>query len=153
MRDAHAFHAVTLVATARTALQAAQKIGDRRAGRDASEQQPAADVRLDLEVLLREVRTHVARLRLRAAVGVEGAASAVQTFEDRLLIDDLARVLDVVHQKLLSLYPAVNADLVEAVRQQATDAHARALEDDPSRDLVAFAADAARLSDRLLETA
>lgn len=153
MSDAHAFHAVTLVATARTALQTAQKIGDRRAGRDASEQQPAADVRLDLGDLLRDLRTHVARLRLRAVVGVEDAASAVQTFEDRLLIDDLARVLDVVHQKLLSLYPAVDAGLVEAVRQQASAAHARALEDDPSHDLVTFAADAARLSDRLVEDA
>ena len=149
MSDAISFHAVSLVAAARTALQTAQKIGDRRAGRDASEQQPEADVRLDLEVLLREVRTLVARLRLRAAVGVDEAAGAVQSFEDRLLIDDLARVLDVVHQKLLSLYPAVDEGTIEDVRRLAAGSHARALGDDPARDLATYAAQAATLSDRL----
>ncbi|MGB3543522.1 hypothetical protein [Rubrivirga sp.] len=151
MSDAISFHAVSLVATARTALQAAQKIGDRRAGRDASEQQPADDVWFDLEVLLRELQTHVARLRLRAAVGVEDVASAVQSFEDRLLIDDFARVLDVMHQKLLSLYPAVDEDLVEDVRRFGVAAHARALEDDAADGSTEFAIEAARLSDRLAE--
>lgn len=149
MNDASAFHAVSLVATARTALQAARKISDRRAGRDASEQEPVEDVRSDLEGLLLGMRALVARLRLRAVVGLEVAANAVQTFEDRLLVDDLGRVLDVVHQKLLSLYPAVDEGLVEDVRRLAVVARERALEDDPARDLAALAARAARLCDDL----
>lgn len=155
MRDhthpASAFHAVALVAAARTALNASRAVSDRRAGRDASEQEPEGAVRTDLSVLRTELADHVVRLRLRAVVGVPepAAAALAQAFEDRVLLDDTAQTLTRVHQKLLSLYPAVDAPLVEAVRQLAQAAGTRAVADDYDRDLSSFAGQVAGLADRL----
>ena len=157
MRDhthpASAFHAVALVAAARAALHTAVSVADRRAGRDPSAQEAEGPVRLDLDALRADLGDHVARLRLRAAVGApEGRAAALaQAFEDRVLLDDTARTLARVHQKLLSLYPAVDAPLVEAVRQSAQAAGARALADDYDRDLAGFAARLAGLADHLAD--
>jgi len=150
MREALA--AVGLVATIRAALQATGAIGDRRAGRDASQQEPEADVRTDLAGLQTELRAHVVRLRLRVVAGApDGPAALAQAFEDRLLLDDLGRTLGVVHQKLLSLYPAVGEGLVEAVRQLAADARERATAEAYDRALAAFTACTSDLADALAE--
>ena len=124
MRDhthpAAALHALALVAAARAALAAARGIGDRRAGRDPSTQEPEAPVRADLAVLHRRLAGHVARLRLRVVLGdlpdETPAAALARAFEDRLLLDDLARDARRAHQKLLSLYPDVTEKLVEEAR-------------------------------------
>ncbi len=135
MRDhshaAVAFHAVALVAAARSALQTARQIGDRRAGRDASEQEPAGPVRQDLAELGAEVGGLLVRLRLRVVTGVpeSPAAALAQAFEDRTLLDDLGRTLGVVHRKLLSLYPAVDEGTVEEARRLADETRRRAVAD------------------------
>ncbi len=155
MRDhthpADAFHAVALVASARTALQMARSVADRRAGNDASAQEPERDVRADLARLGADLAEAVVRLRLRAIVGTPEprAAALAQAFEDRVLLDDTARTLALAHQKLLSLYPAVDAGLVEAVRQQAGAMARRAVADDYQASLSRAAAEAADLADRL----
>ena len=157
MRDhthpASAFHAVALVAAARTALNAARAVSDRRAGRDASAQEPEGPVRADLAQLRAELADQVVRLRLRAVVGVPepAAAALAQAFEDRVLLDDTAWTLARTHQKLLSLYPAVDVALVEAVRQSAQAAARRALADDYDRDLAGAAGRLAGLADRLAD--
>ncbi len=157
MRDhthpASAFHAVALVASARAALNTARAVADRRAGRDASAQEPEADVRSDLDALRADLADAVARLRLRVVVGTpeSRAAALAQAFEDRVLLDDAARTLARVHQKLLSLYPAVSAPLVEAVRQSAASAAARAVADDYEHDLAGFTGRLAGLADHLAE--
>ena len=157
MRDhthpASAFHAVALVASARAALNVARSVSDRRAGRDASAQEPEADVRADLGDLHAGLADAVARLRLRVIVGTPEprAAALAQAFEDRVLLDDAAQTLARVHQKLLSLYPSVDAALVEAVRQRAGAAAGRAVADDYDTGLSAFAADLADLADQLAE--
>lgn len=157
MRDhthpASAFHAVALVAAARAALNAAVSVADRRAGRHASEQEPEGEVRTDLDALRADLAGHVSRLRLRAAVGAPDvrAAALAQAFEDRVLLDDTAQTLARAHQKLLSLFPAVDAPLVEAVRQSAQAAGRRAVADDYDRDLAAFAGRLASLADLLDE--
>jgi len=150
---ATAFHAVALVAAARAALGVSRSIGDRRAGRDASAQEPEADVRTDLAVLRAELAEQVVRLRLRVVAGLpEGEAAALaQTFEDRLLLDDVGRTLALAHQKLLSLYPAVSEALVEEVRQRAAEAGRRATSDAYDRDLGRFAGHVADLADALTE--
>ena len=159
MRDhthsATAFHAVALVAAARAALGASRAIGDRRAGRDASAQEPEADVRRDLAALRAELAAQTVRLRLRTAAGrPSGAAAALaQAFEDRVLLDDVGRTLARVHQKLLSLYPAVSEGLVEAVRQWAAEAARRATAGAYDADLAAFVAAVSDVSDDLEETA
>lgn len=155
MRDhthpASAFHAVALVASARAALNMARSVADRRAGRDASVQEPEPDVRADLNDLRALLADAVVRLRLRVIVGVPepDVAALAQAFEDRVLLDDTARTLSLVHQKLLSLYPAVDAGLVEAVRQRGVAAAARAVVDDYDADLGEFVVQMGDLSDRL----
>ncbi len=157
MRDhthpATAFHAVALVAAARAAFGTARAIVDRRAGRDPSAQEPETDVRTDLAALRAELAEQVVRLRLRVVAGLpEGDAAALaQTFEDRLLLDDIGRTLARVHQKLLSLYPAVPEGLVEQVRQRAASAARRATADAYDRDLGAFTITVADLADDLAE--
>lgn len=150
MSPAHAFHAVSLIATARTALQASRQIGDRRAGLDPSAQEPEGPVREDLADLGAALADLVVRLRLRVVVGSpHGVVGLAQAFEDRLLLDDLGRTLGVVQQKLLSLYPAVEEDLVEHVRQAAAEARARAVSDDPEVGLERFTAEVGDLADTL----
>lgn len=153
--DSAAFHAVALVAAARTALGAARRIADRRGGRDASEQEPEATVRADLEALRTDLAGDVVRLRLRAVVGVpEGEAAALaQAFEDRTLLDDLGRTLAVAHQKLLSLYPAVGEAPVEEARVLSLEASRRAVADAYEPGLEAFAERVADLADALADVA
>ena len=137
MRDhthpATAFHAMALVAAARTALATARAVADRRAGRDPSGQEDGGRVRDDLTALVATLSGLTARLRLRAAVGAPSAPAAAlaQAFEDRLLLAELGREVRRSHQKLLSLYPAVSEDTVEQARvlmgateRLATDAEA-----------------------------
>ncbi len=151
--DSAAFHAVALVAAARTALQAARRIGERRAGRDASEQEPEPTVRGDLGELHAEVGALLVRLRLRVVAGVpDGEAAALaQAFEDRLLLDDLGAALSVAHQKLLSLYPAVDEAAVEDARVLAGEARRRSVADDYERGLAAFTARVGDLRDAFSE--
>jgi hypothetical protein len=155
MRDhthsATAFHAMALVASARAALGTARQIASRRAGRDPSEQEPEAPVRADLAVLRDALAEQVVRLRLRAVVGPPEAPAAAlaQQFEDRLLLDDVARTTRRAHQKLLSLYPAVPDDLVEEARQLAVEAERGALADDVDARLDRLAGRAADWLDRL----
>lgn len=152
MNDASAFSAVALVATVRTALQAARSIGDRRAGHDPSAQEPEADVRADLVGLHRQLAAQVVRLRLRVVAGApQGPAALAQAFEDRTLLDDLGRTLGIVHQKLLSLYPSVDASLVEDVRRLSGVALDRATADAYDRGLDTFTARASDLADALAD--
>ena len=128
MRDhthpATAFHAMALVAAARAALGAARGITDRRAGRDASEQEDEALARADLRAVASSIAELNVRLRLRVVTGAPAseAAELAQAFEDRLLLDELAALLRRGHQKLLSLYPDVSEATVETTRQLAADA-------------------------------
>ncbi len=144
---------MALVAAARAALNTARAVADRRAGRDASAQEPEGTVRTDLDALLAELADQTVRLRLRAVVGVPEARAAAlaQAFEDRVLLDDTARTLGRVHQKLLSLYPAVDAPLVEAVRVLGGALGRRAVADDYDRQLGRVAERLGGLADRLGE--
>ena len=143
MRDATptatAFHAVALAAAARTALRVAQGVTERRAGRDPSGQEPAADVRADLAALTTEMSGLAVRAQLQSLVGRGGtdAAALAQAFEAQLTVDALAHGLRRAHQKLLSLYPAVPEALVEASRQLAGEA--AGLEDVSGPSLAALA--------------
>lgn len=127
-----ALHVIALLAAARTALGAARQIATRRSGRDPSAQEPEGLVRADLRDLRAGAGEVVVRLRLRAIVGPPEPSDAAlaQSFEDRLLFDDLARLARQVHQKLLSLYPAVDVDVVEEARRLTLDAEHAAIADD-----------------------
>lgn len=110
-------------------------------------------MRDDLSGLRVELSAHVVGLRLRVVAGVpesRGAALA-QAFEDRTRMDDLGDTLATVHQKLLSLYPAVDERVVEEARQLAGEARRRTTADDPDAALAAFAARVSDLRDVLGE--
>lgn len=143
-----AFHALALVAAARTAAHTARAVADRRAGRDASEQQDAGPARAGLVEAVRDLAVFLLllRVRLAAAVPVDSlprpggeTAALVQAFEGRLVLDDVARASRRAHQTLLSLYPAVSESLVEGARRLAV--RAEALDPDDSRDVSALTAD------------
>ena len=118
MPDSRTLSTLALVASFRAAMTAARAVAERRAGRDPSEEQPAAEARVELEAAAERLAAGLVRLRVRLAVGApdEETAAFVQAFEDRLLAADLARDLHRAHQHLLSLFPAVLEDQIEAVR-------------------------------------
>ena len=153
MRDtepAAALHALALVAAARTALAAARSIRDRREGRDPSAQEASGVARADLAVLVGQLRGHVARLRLRGVIAeqeLSRAAALAQAFEDRLLLNDLARDARRAHQKLLSLYPEVSETAAEEARIVA-DAAARLASEPDALPADATAAAALDLAER-----
>ncbi|OZC04279.1 hypothetical protein [Rubricoccus marinus] len=137
MRDhthpAVALHALALVAAARTALAAARSITERRAGSDPTTLEAPEAAREDLTVLAGEIGSHVARLRLRSIIVGEElsrAASLAQAFEDRLLLDDLARDARRAHQKLLSLHAEMPLATIEEARIVAQSATRLATEPD-----------------------
>lgn len=137
-----AFHALALVAAARTAAHASRHIADRRAGRDASGQQDDRSATAALAAAVRSLAVSLVRLRVRlaAAEPADPTAALVQAFEGRLVLDDVARAARLAHQSLLSLFPAVDADTVEAARRLALDAETLATAETP---------DPAALADRL----
>lgn len=141
-----ALHAMALIATARTALGTARQIASRRSGQDPSGQEPEAPVRADLVALRGELAECVVRLRIRAAVGAPEAPAAAlaQAFEDRLLLDDLARTTRRAHQKLLSLYPMVSEEVVEEARLLAVEAEQCASADEVDAHLGELAGRTAR---------
>lgn len=128
---------MALVAAARTALNAARAIGDRRAGRDPSAQEAEGSVREDLSALRTALHEQILRLRIRAIAPTPEApvAALAQAFEDRLLLDDFARAVRRSHQKLLSLYPAVPETVVEEARMLGVEGERRALADLDEMDL------------------
>lgn len=128
-----AFHALALVAAARTAAHASRHIADRRAGHDASDQQTDRDATSLLSDAVRSLAVSLVRLRVRGAAAepADPTAALVQAFEGRLVLDDVARAARLAHQALLSLYPAVDAETVEQARRLALDAEACATSDAP----------------------
>ena len=140
MPASRAFHALTLVAAARTAAHASQAVADRRAGRDASEQQAEASARGGLLEAVRALAIALLRLRVRLAAEApaDETAALVQAFEGRVVLDDVARAARRAHQTLLSLYPAVDEGLVEGARRLAADAEA--LDPDDAASVLALAA-------------
>lgn len=151
MTASSAFHAATLVAAARTAATAAGQIANRRAGRDPSAQESDADARADLSTLLDALAGQVVQLRLRLVADVpeHEAAAFVQSFEDRILLRDVADVLTTAHQKLLSLYPAVDETIVESARHLAAEAAQRTTTGNYDVDLDAFTVRLVHLGDAL----
>ena len=150
MPSSAAFHALALVAAARTAAHAALAVADRRAGRDASEQQDAAPARAGFDAAVRDLARSLVRLRVRASAALpsDETAALVQVFEGRLVLDDVARAARRAHQSLLSLYPAVPATLAEDARRIALDAAVLATADGAD-DACPGDGEAAALADRV----
>jgi hypothetical protein len=116
-----ALGALVLLSTLRTAVEVRFAMAERQAGRDPSEQEDAPSVEAYLRDVVPELGSLVTRLRLSLVVDrTDGAELA--GFEDRLALARLARELHVVHQRLLSLYPAVPEAIIEEARLRQREA-------------------------------
>lgn len=130
------FSALVLLSTLRTAVEVRHAISERRAGRDPSEQEDAPSVEAYLRGILPELQHLLGRLRLSLVVARADEAAFVQAFEDRLVLARLGRELHVVHQRLLSLYPAVPEELVEEARLRQQEAERLAAASGPGFERV-----------------
>jgi phosphate uptake regulator len=118
--SAAVLESMTLLATLATATDVRNAVADRRAGRDPSAQEPAgvaaAHLResgndlMDLGMQLMLGRVHLAHHE-------EGPlAAAVRHFDVLMKLRRAERLLQSMHQRLLSLYPDVSEALVEEAR-------------------------------------
>jgi hypothetical protein len=126
--EAALLSAVALLATLATAADVGEGVRERRAGRDPSAQEAAEVVRPLLRANAGDVRAIL--MRLRASVvyaqhaGEDGLTATVRRFGDLMLLLRAARLLHRMHQRLLSLYPAVPEALAEAARRVHREAEA-----------------------------
>lgn len=107
---------MALLASLRTAAELCQTLSLRRRGYDPSDEQDPLHARDELRAATSELREILVQLRLSLSVKHGEGVELVRAFEDRMLLARAARALHVVHQHLLSLYPAVDADLAEQAR-------------------------------------
>jgi hypothetical protein len=111
---------MSLLSTLSSAMEVAHSIRNRRLGCDPSEQQEPSDVlpslaenAADIDARLIAIRTSLVAAEREVIEGV----SLIRHMNDLLLVSGIARLLHLMHQRLLSLYPAISGDLVEEARR------------------------------------
>ncbi len=124
--EAAVWQAMVLFSTLQTAADVWQSTKERRAGHDPSEQEEATFVRGYLRESLGELQALAMGLRasLIAREDAGRIAALVRRFNDLSMLHRIARLLHVIHQRMLSLYPALDAALVEDARVLQTFASA-----------------------------
>lgn len=117
---------MALLATLTTAEDVRSAIDERRAGRDPSAQEPQQVAVPYLRTAAGELQTLLMQL-LMSHVNLrhdhdEALAVAVRHFDERMKLRRVVRLLQGMHQRLLSLYPEVSEQLVEEARVVHRDA-------------------------------
>ncbi len=111
---------MTLLATLSTAASVRKSVAERRAGYDPSAQEPADRAAIRLRStgrMLMDLLMQVALSRVPLAQGENGQLSrAVRHFDLLLKLRRAERLVQAMHQHLLSLYPEVSEALVEEAR-------------------------------------
>ncbi len=112
---------MVLLATLATATTIWQRIRARRAGNDPSEQEATASVVPEMAHTLAEVQTHLMRLQT-TLVQVQmtnelPGLTHIRHFDALLTRHRISSHLQALHQRLLSLYPAISAELAEEARR------------------------------------
>lgn len=114
------FQAMAWMAMLSTALEGAHAMAERRAGRD-----PAMDEAPDLaRVRIRRARTDLAELHFQLNLALRHLSEEeeverarwVRFFDLLMALRAASRHLHQLHQALMSLYPAVDEQLIEEVR-------------------------------------
>ncbi len=119
--EAAVWQAMVLFSTLSTATEVWHAARERRAGRDPSAQEEAVVVR---PYLRRAAGGHQALVLQLQAGRVQATdadeeghiAALVRRYHDLMALHRVAQHLKVIHQRLLSLYPAVTEALVEEAR-------------------------------------
>ncbi len=118
--EAAVWQAMVLFSTLSTAADVWHAARERRAGRDPSGQEPAAVVRPYLQAAAGELQALLMQLQaghLHAERADEGyIARLVRRYDALMALRRAERLLHVVHQRLLSLYPAVGEERLEEAR-------------------------------------
>jgi len=111
---------MSLLSTLSSALEVANAIRERREGRDPSDQQTTELVLPRLEENADELEARLGAIRTSLIAGerddTRGGVALVRHMNLLLLLASVARGLHLIHQRLMSLYPAVTEDLVEDAR-------------------------------------
>ena len=119
--EAAVLQAMVLFSTLSTAATVWQAARERRAGRDPSAQEAAVFVRRYLRRAAGELQALLMQLQA-ALIQTERAeedghvAALVRRYHDLMTLREAAEHLKIIHQRLLSLYPAVDDALVEEAR-------------------------------------
>ncbi len=142
--EAAVWQAMVLFSTLQTAADVWQSTKERRAGQDPTEQEDAAFVRAYLRQRVGELQALAMGLRasLIAREDEGRIAALVRQFHDLSTLHRMARLLHLIHQRMMSLYPALDAVLVEDAR--VLQATASALLDTGSASLLKEAETLAR---------
>ena len=126
--EAAVFQAASLLSVLTSAAEVWHAAKERRAGRDPSAQEDATVVRPYLRRAQREGQEMVMRLQASLAYAARADEDALTTlvrrFDSLLTLGRLARLMQTVHQRLLSLYPDVREDLIEEARHLQANAAA-----------------------------
>ena len=113
--------AMTLLATATAATEVAFGMRERKAGRDPSTQEQDHVIRPFLLQAEETVRRTFLQIRASVVVGQynteDPSAAQVRRFTELHQLRRLAPTLQRIHQRLLSLYPAISEALVEEARE------------------------------------
>ncbi|MEM1125073.1 MAG: hypothetical protein AAGI71_00360 [Bacteroidota bacterium] len=125
------FSSMALFASLAAAARLWQQARDRQADRDPTTQEPTALARSWLAQALLDLERHLMRLRLsRAQAETVRAAeesrlvTVVRRYDDLMVLQQALHLLQGVHQRLLSLYPAVEEQVVEEARIAYTEGQA-----------------------------
>lgn len=111
---------LTMLAVLSTASEVRHGILERRAGRDPSDQEEAELAVEALEEAAEELAGHLMRIRSSLVISVvEGEEGAVAPARHMLVVlrfNRVQRLLQRIHQGLLSLYPTIPGELAEEAR-------------------------------------
>lgn len=118
--EAAVLQAMVLFSTLTTASEVWHAARERRAGRDPSEQEVITQVRGYLKAGIGELQALLLQLRASLIAGVTEEAPPVsrfvRRFNDLMTLRQVSGLLQVIHQRLLSLYPDVSETLLEEAR-------------------------------------
>ena len=107
---------LALISTLSAAVEVHRGVLARRSGQDPSAQEAAATARAHLQTDAAALRLLLVRLRVNLVCEDEAAPGAARRLSEGLLLARGGRLLQRMHQRLLSVYPDVEPALVEAAR-------------------------------------
>lgn len=118
--EAAVWQAMVLFSTLSTAADVWHQARERRAGRDPSMQEETPFVRSFLREAAGALQAALMQLqasRIQSERGEEDPIAAlVRRYNELMLLRQIEQLLQVIHQRLLSLYPAIPEDLAETAR-------------------------------------